>query len=130
MPDGQQILLTLLEEGQNATVLQLPAAPKTERETEDQKRAEYIGRKADSRPSLQSPYPQKIAGSYESPGEFCFINRRKAFRPINIPPLRQIADYALIGSGEKEAGKSGQVLVHDNDGWHFVLVIANYTPPK
>jgi hypothetical protein len=41
-----------------------------------------------------------------------------------------IADYALIGSGENEAGKSGQVLVPDNDGWPFVLVIANYTPPK
>jgi hypothetical protein len=43
MPDGQQILLTHLEEGQNATVLQLPAAPKTEKEAEEQKRAEYIG---------------------------------------------------------------------------------------
>jgi hypothetical protein len=43
MPDGQQILLTALSEGQNATVLQLPAAPKTEREAEEQKRAEYVG---------------------------------------------------------------------------------------
>ena len=43
MPDGQQILLTHLEEGQNTTVLQLPAAPKTEKEAEEQKRAEYIG---------------------------------------------------------------------------------------
>jgi hypothetical protein len=43
MPDGQQILLTLLEEGQNATVLQLPAAPMTEREAEEQKRAVYVG---------------------------------------------------------------------------------------
>jgi hypothetical protein len=43
MPDGQQILLTHLEEGQNATVLQLPAAPKTEKEVEEQKRAEYTG---------------------------------------------------------------------------------------
>jgi hypothetical protein len=43
MPDGQQVLLTHLEEGQNATVLQLPAAPKTEKEAEKQKRAEYIG---------------------------------------------------------------------------------------
>jgi uncharacterized protein (TIGR02246 family) len=41
-----------------------------------------------------------------------------------------IADYALIGSGENEGGKSGQVLVHDSDGWHFVLVIANLTPAK
>ena len=30
MPDGQQILLTHLEEGQTATVLQLPAAPRTD----------------------------------------------------------------------------------------------------
>jgi hypothetical protein len=43
MPDGQQVLLTLLEEGQNATVLQLPAAPRTEKEAEGQKRAEYVG---------------------------------------------------------------------------------------
>jgi hypothetical protein len=43
MPDGGQVLLTHLEEGQNATVLQLPAAPKTEKEAEEQKRAEYVG---------------------------------------------------------------------------------------
>jgi hypothetical protein len=43
MPDGQQILLTQLEEGQEATVLQLPAAPRTEAEAEEQKRAEYAG---------------------------------------------------------------------------------------
>jgi hypothetical protein len=43
MPDGQQVLLTQVEEGQNATVLQLPVAPRTEKEAEEQKRAEYIG---------------------------------------------------------------------------------------
>jgi len=43
MPDGQQILLTHLEEGQTATVLQLPAAPKTEKEAEEQKRAAHAG---------------------------------------------------------------------------------------
>jgi hypothetical protein len=43
MPDGQQILLTYLEEGQTATVLQLPAAPRTEQEAEEQKRAAYVG---------------------------------------------------------------------------------------
>ena len=43
MPDGRQVLLTHLEEGQNATVLQLPAAPKTEKEADEQKRAEYVG---------------------------------------------------------------------------------------
>ena len=32
-----------LEEGQNATVLQLPAVPKTEKEADEQKRAEYVG---------------------------------------------------------------------------------------
>jgi hypothetical protein len=43
MPDGQQILLTALDEGQTATVLQLPAAPRTEQEAEEQKRAAYAG---------------------------------------------------------------------------------------
>jgi hypothetical protein len=43
MPDGSQVLLTQLEESQTATVLQLPAAPKTEMEAEEQKRAEYVG---------------------------------------------------------------------------------------
>ena len=32
---------TLLDVGQSATVLQLPAAPKTEAEREEQRRAEY-----------------------------------------------------------------------------------------
>jgi len=43
MPDGQQILLTHLEEGQTATVLQLPAAPRTQAEAEEQTRAEFAG---------------------------------------------------------------------------------------
>jgi hypothetical protein len=43
MPDGQQILLTHLEEGQTATVLQLPSAPRTDAEAEEQTRAEYAG---------------------------------------------------------------------------------------
>jgi len=43
MPDGQQILLTHLEEGQTATVLQLPAPPRTEAEAAAQKRAEFAG---------------------------------------------------------------------------------------
>ena len=43
MPDGSQVLLTQLEESQAATVLQLPAAPKTESEAEEQKRAESVG---------------------------------------------------------------------------------------
>lgn len=42
-PDGQVILLTLLTEGQEAVVLQLPAPPKTEAEAQSQKRAAYIG---------------------------------------------------------------------------------------
>jgi hypothetical protein len=41
--DGEVILLSVLPEGQTATVLQLPAAPKTEKEAEDQKRVEYAG---------------------------------------------------------------------------------------
>lgn len=43
MPNGQQILLTFLEEGQHATVLQLPAVPKNDAEKEEQRRAEYAG---------------------------------------------------------------------------------------
>jgi hypothetical protein len=42
-PDGQLVLLTCLGEGQQATVLQLPAAPKTVVESEAQRRAAYIG---------------------------------------------------------------------------------------
>jgi hypothetical protein len=42
-PDGEQIMLTALIVGQKATVLQLPAAPKTKEEAEDQKRVEYAG---------------------------------------------------------------------------------------
>ena len=41
-PDGQIVLLTLLNEGQQATVLQLPAEPKTSVEAEAQKRAAYV----------------------------------------------------------------------------------------
>jgi hypothetical protein len=42
-PDGRIVLLTLLKEGQQATVLQLPAEPKTAVEAEAQQRAAYIG---------------------------------------------------------------------------------------
>ena len=42
-PDGQIVLLTFLREGQQATVLQLPAAPKTVVESEAQRRAAYVG---------------------------------------------------------------------------------------
>jgi hypothetical protein len=42
-PDGRIVLLTLLCEGQQATVLQLPAQPKTAEETKDQQRAAYAG---------------------------------------------------------------------------------------
>jgi hypothetical protein len=41
-PDGQIVLLTLLSENQQATVLQLPALPKTPSEAEKQKRVSYI----------------------------------------------------------------------------------------
>jgi hypothetical protein len=41
-PDGQILLLTSLSEGQQATVLQLPAEPKTVVETEARQRA-YVG---------------------------------------------------------------------------------------
>jgi hypothetical protein len=42
-PDGQIVLLTQLNEGQEATVLQLPAQPTTAVEEEAQKRAAYTG---------------------------------------------------------------------------------------
>jgi hypothetical protein len=42
-PDGQVVLLTSLCEGQQATVLQLPAEPKTPVESEAQRRAAYVG---------------------------------------------------------------------------------------
>jgi hypothetical protein len=42
-PDGQIVLLTSLNEDQQATVLQLPAEPKTAVEVEAQRRAAYVG---------------------------------------------------------------------------------------
>jgi hypothetical protein len=42
-PDGQIVLLTLLAEGQQASVLQLPAEPKTAAEAELQTRTAYVG---------------------------------------------------------------------------------------
>ena len=41
-PDGQIVLLTTLCEGQRATVLQLPAEPKTAVEAQSQRRVAYI----------------------------------------------------------------------------------------
>lgn len=42
-PDGKIVLLTLLCDGQNATVLQLPARPNTAEEARQQARIAYIG---------------------------------------------------------------------------------------
>jgi len=42
-PDGKIVLLTCLGEGQEATVLQLPAQPRTAVESEAQQRAAYVG---------------------------------------------------------------------------------------
>jgi hypothetical protein len=42
-PDGRIVLLTLLCEGQPATVLQLPAEPVTVEEAREQERVAYIG---------------------------------------------------------------------------------------
>jgi len=42
-PDGRLMLLTLLCEGQTATVLQLPAKPKSAEEANEQERVAYIG---------------------------------------------------------------------------------------
>ena len=41
-PDGVRVLLTALAEDQKATVLQLPAAPKTEAEAKDQTRVAVV----------------------------------------------------------------------------------------
>jgi len=41
--DGRIVLLTDLSEGQEASVLQLPAQPMTQSEVEEQRRVEYIG---------------------------------------------------------------------------------------
>ncbi len=43
LEDGTVVLLTMLDEGQQATVLQLPAEPKTAVEAEAQRRAAYAG---------------------------------------------------------------------------------------
>ena len=42
-PDGRVVLLTLLSEGIEATVLQLPVQPKTEEEAHEQERVAYTG---------------------------------------------------------------------------------------
>src|SRR5215472_13290459 len=42
-PDGQIVLLTFLNEDQQATVLQLPAEPRTGVESEAQRRVAYVG---------------------------------------------------------------------------------------
>jgi hypothetical protein len=42
-PDGRIVLLTLLRAGQQATVLQLPARPKTAEDAAQQQRAAYSG---------------------------------------------------------------------------------------
>ena len=41
-PDGRIVLLTFLHEGQQATVLQLPAEPKTAVEAQSQRRVAYL----------------------------------------------------------------------------------------
>ena len=42
-PDGRVVLLTRLSEGQEATVLQLPAQPTTQAEADAQRRIAYVG---------------------------------------------------------------------------------------
>jgi hypothetical protein len=42
LPDGKIVLLTRLIEGQQATVLQLPAEPRTAEEAEEQKRLPIV----------------------------------------------------------------------------------------
>ena len=42
LPDGTELLLTYLREGQTATVLQLPAAPQTADEAKEQERVAVV----------------------------------------------------------------------------------------
>jgi hypothetical protein len=42
-PDGSTVLLTMLTEGLHARVLQLPAAPRDEKEVEEQRRVVAVG---------------------------------------------------------------------------------------
>ncbi len=43
LPSGTTLMLHYLNEGQTATVLQLPAAPRNEAEKEEQRRVEVVG---------------------------------------------------------------------------------------
>jgi hypothetical protein len=43
LPGGQMVMLTNLMEGQTATVLQLPAQPRTAEEVREQTRATFVG---------------------------------------------------------------------------------------
>jgi hypothetical protein len=63
-PNGQIVLLTLLAEGQQATVLQLPAGPKYADDLERQKRVAYVGRHA------LNKLPLAIRQSYYSCSQF------------------------------------------------------------
>ena len=59
-PDGRTVLLTLLCEGQAATVLQLPAQPKTEVEAREQERAGFV---VEVQTALTVPCRCKAAGN-------------------------------------------------------------------
>ena len=55
--DGCIVLLTVLSEGQKASVLHLPAQPKTEVEAREQKRVGFVG------PSYVRPQPALVGQS-------------------------------------------------------------------
>ncbi len=57
LPNGQQLLLTFMKEGQKARVLQLPAPPTTEQEAKDQQRLEMV----DEWPRLAVQMPADFA---------------------------------------------------------------------
>jgi hypothetical protein len=62
-PDGEIVLLTRLREGQEATVLQLPARPTTLQEFEDQRRA-ADSTEEDGRPPVGAAF---LRSAYTSP---------------------------------------------------------------
>src|SRR6516165_2744774 len=66
-PDGQITLLTCVREGQEATVLQLPAEPSAAVESEAQKRVAYVGCISEQKPG--SGHLSLAGGHY---GEFGF----------------------------------------------------------
>jgi len=84
-PDGRIVLLTLLCEGQPATVLQLPARPTTAEEARDQERVSYVGLNALGRATQRAKEPAAALAA----GRSDFLQARAANESTgrgNSPP--------------------------------------------